>query len=253
MKREFFLQDDRSNKFWTVEVDDARLITTNGRVGAKPRETVKTYVSNAAAMAECEKQIAAKQNKGYQEGAPPEYESPDWASIEMSEDTFWRIIGLFDWSKTGDDDAVMAAARRALASMDEARIDSFDELLAQRLHALDTEAHAREIGEEAWDGEYVSADWFLYVRCAAVANGREIYESALRDPARMVKDVEFESLLYLPSAAWSVATAADSMDYPHQSSVSVETFANKAGWGAVAPDLSKPPGNHPNHPDWPPS
>ena len=43
MKREFHLQDDRSNKFWTIEVVGNDVVTTHGRIGAKPRETRKAW------------------------------------------------------------------------------------------------------------------------------------------------------------------------------------------------------------------
>ncbi|MCB1636852.1 MAG: WGR domain-containing protein [Xanthomonadales bacterium] len=51
MKREFYLQDDQSNKFWTIEVQGPAVITTNGRVGSKPRETRKHYPSQSVAEA----------------------------------------------------------------------------------------------------------------------------------------------------------------------------------------------------------
>jgi predicted DNA-binding WGR domain protein len=69
MKREFFLQDDKSNKFWTIEVMDAIVITTNGRVGSKPRETRKEYPTTSAAVAAAEKEALAKRKKGYAEGS----------------------------------------------------------------------------------------------------------------------------------------------------------------------------------------
>ena len=36
MRREFYFQDDKSNKFWHIERDGLRCTTYNGRVGATP-------------------------------------------------------------------------------------------------------------------------------------------------------------------------------------------------------------------------
>lgn len=43
MRREFYFQDDRSNKFWYIELDGDRCTAFNGRVGAQPRSTEKTF------------------------------------------------------------------------------------------------------------------------------------------------------------------------------------------------------------------
>ena len=76
MRREFFLQDDRSNKFWTIELIEADVLTTNGRLGAKPRETRATFSSIETAKLAIEKEVLAKRRKGYIEGSlanVPEY------------------------------------------------------------------------------------------------------------------------------------------------------------------------------------
>ncbi len=69
MKREFYLQDDKSNKFWTVEVLGAVIITTNGRIGAKPRETRTEYPNAEKALQAAEREILSKRKKGYVEGS----------------------------------------------------------------------------------------------------------------------------------------------------------------------------------------
>lgn len=75
-KREFYLQDDQSNKYWTIEVAEDSVVTTNGRIGAKPRETRTACGSAELALREAEKEILAKRRKGYLEGdlgAVPQY------------------------------------------------------------------------------------------------------------------------------------------------------------------------------------
>lgn len=75
-RREFYLQDDQSNKYWTIEVQGNSVVTTNGRIGAKPRETRASFAGSDAALREAEKEVLAKRRKGYLEGdlsAVPEY------------------------------------------------------------------------------------------------------------------------------------------------------------------------------------
>lgn len=67
-KREFHLQDDQSNKYWTIEVVGNATVTTNGRIGAKPRETRTAHATPEAALREAEKEVLAKRRKGYIEG-----------------------------------------------------------------------------------------------------------------------------------------------------------------------------------------
>jgi len=228
MKREFYYQDDRSNKFWAIELDGKGYITTNGRFGAEPRETHKKLATKEKAKAEVEKLIASKLKKGYVEGVPPKYKQPDWASMSMSEDVFWRILGLLNWKKTGDDEAVVEPAVKALAQMSVRDIKRFEDLMAKKLHALDTEAIAREIGEEAYgQGKYFSVDGFLYARCVAIVNGPEFYKNVLARPKEMPKDMEFESVLYLAGTAFERKTGKE---FDYSSPVSYESFSNRKGW-----------------------
>ena len=227
MRREFSLQDDTSDKFWTIELQGSTCITTHGRMGAKPRETRKEFPSVGEAQRDFDRQVAAKLAKGYVEVALADVVprgKTDWSALTMDDDVFWRIIALFDWKKTGDDDAVLERAIAALAQMTEADIRGFADILAAKLHALDTKAHARGCG---LDPDDLSPDEFLYMRCAVVVNGRDFYEHRLRRPRDMPKDVEFEAVLELASAASERKTGTE---LDHSTPVSYETFANAAGW-----------------------
>lgn len=150
----------------------------------------------------------------------------------MDETEFWRIIGLFNWKRTGDDDAVLKPAVKELAKRSLEDIAAFEEILSRKLYALDTMAHAKQIGADAYaDGKHFSVDLFLYARCCVVANGPDVYASVLSDPAEFPKDMDFEALLELASAAYELKSgeAPGAFD----TSVSYETFSNQAGWAAA--------------------
>lgn len=152
----------------------------------------------------------------------------------MNESSSWEVIALLDWDKSGDDDAVIEPACRALAAMDHDAIFKFDDILSERLHALDTREHCRacyegELNPDDGD-DYISADDFLYCRCVVVANGREFYASVVADPTKMPQNMEFEALLSLPASAFEQKTGKP---YEHVAPVSYESFQNAAGWAAT--------------------
>jgi hypothetical protein len=151
----------------------------------------------------------------------------------MDENEFWRIIALFNWKRTGDDDAVLKPAIKELAKKSLEDIAAFEEIMSKKLYALDTVMHARQIGEDAYvDGEQdFSVDTFLYARCCVVANGHEFFESVLADPKEFPKDMDFEALLELANTAYELKTgkAPEFFD----TSVSYETFSNQAGWATA--------------------
>ena len=151
----------------------------------------------------------------------------------MNGDQFWAIIRQFDWDRVGDDEAVLEPAIKTLAAQPAAEIAAFEELMSQKLYALDTMAHARHIGEDSYVGkeEYFSVDAFLYARCCVVANGKQLFELVLSEPAEFPEDMEFEALLNLASAAHKRKTGVDPGGF--STSVSYETFSNQAGWNAA--------------------
>ncbi len=148
---------------------------------------------------------------------------------EMNEGLFWRIIGKLDWNKSGDDNAVVAPAVAVLTQMSVKDILQFQDILAEKLHALDGEQYARQIGVYAYKdaGKPFSTDLFLYARCCVVANGREFFEQVLTDPRKMPKDIEFEALLYVARLAYERKTGEE---YDYLTQIDFETFSNKAGW-----------------------
>jgi len=151
--------------------------------------------------------------------------------VSLGEDRFWEIISLLDWSKEGDDDAVVLPAVTHLASCSARQIFEFADLLSEKLYTLDRLEFAKHIGEESWAPDrYFSVDNFLYARSCVVANGKEMYEKVLLDPALMPKDITFEGLLYVPSEAYQ-RKAGKKIDYTP--AFPIETYSNEEGWDEV--------------------
>lgn len=150
------------------------------------------------------------------------------AAPEMDEDAFWHIIEQLDWSKEGKNEAVLAPAVTALSLHSEAAIKAFAERQAFLLFQLDGKAYADAFAKK--DG-YLSADEFLYARCAVIANGRETYYRILAHPKQMPDDLSFEDLLYLPELAWELRTGKP---WDYLPACNYETGFNVQGWGNAA-------------------
>ena len=147
----------------------------------------------------------------------------------LSEDMFWHIIDLFDWTDEDDNDRILAPAIAFLSQMPVAMIFSFDDMLAEKLYHLDKEIYAKNIGEDSYgNGRGFSSDTFLYARCCVIANGSASYEAVLADPTAMPADLTFESLLYLPREAYQKKTGRK--NYYHTTQYCYETFSNPDGW-----------------------
>ncbi len=149
----------------------------------------------------------------------------------MTENLFWEVIALLDWSQADEyqDDEVLKPAIEQLSQMQVMDIYQFQEILAEKLYALDARVYAEQIGESAFKPtQYFSVDVFLYARCCVVANGKAFYEKVIASPETMPKDLDFESLLSIASAAYQDKTGRD--DFAYLTTYSYETYSNKAGW-----------------------
>ncbi|WP_180896804.1 DUF4240 domain-containing protein [Priestia megaterium] len=146
----------------------------------------------------------------------------------LDDQVFWGIISLLDWSKE-DEEAIVEAAIKELSTFTAWKIRHFEETVSYKLFLLDTEEHAREIGEYRFSpqDQYFPPDLFLYARCAVVARGKEVFEDALSNPLKMLKDTEFEILLSLSSEAYNLKMGKE---FEYESGCSYETFSNKEGW-----------------------
>lgn len=223
MKKVLYFQDSGSNKFWQVEQSGQSLTFLYGKIGSTGKTTVKEYPTAELAALEYEKALQKKIKSGYSEELKSE--SPiSWAYQKIDEKTFWDLLSLLNWKKQGNDELVLKPAIAALSQMDLDEIYAFEDLLAKKLHAIDT----RAIAEKAYKSlKNLSADDFLYVRCVALINGPEYYEEILTGKEALDKDMEFEAILTLAQEAYELKTKKD---YEYSSPVSYESFANAEGW-----------------------
>ena len=154
------------------------------------------------------------------------HERPSAASAFTIND-FWQIIEQLDWSKEGDDDAVLEPVIQILQNQSLANIYRFSDILSEKLWHLDTRNHAQVFLNDPTTKGYLSVDDFLYARCAVVANGRDFYQKVLKNPTKMPKEVTFEPLLYIVMDAYKRKTGKEFMSIP---AFNYETYSNKEGW-----------------------
>lgn len=146
----------------------------------------------------------------------------------MKDELFWSIISLLNINAECDEDIIEPSINE-LAKMSVRDIKQFEETLAYKLYLLDTKEHAKNIGEYSYneEGNYFSADLFLYFRCSVVAKGKDFFESTLNNPVNMPIDNSFESLLSLASDAYIRRTGKE---FEYYTGCDYESFSNVEGW-----------------------
>lgn len=128
----------------------------------------------------------------------------------FSEDQFWALIDLFDWTQKSRADITRPAVI-ALSKMPVSAIYLFMDFLSEKLFNIDTRMHAEAYMNQQSD-DYFSADDFLYVRCAAVSEGRAYYENIEKNPTELSVNIDFEHILSIASEAYKIKTGRD-FDY----------------------------------------
>jgi len=151
---------------------------------------------------------------------------PDTAAL--SENGFWKIIGLLDWEQDKPDAAIRPVVDY-LSQRSMPAIQAFQDWLSEKLYLLDGEKYAARAGENAYRGleHPFSVDEFLYARCYVVARGKEFFEQVFGNPETMPQDQSFEALLRIAAQAYKKKTGAP---FIYQPAYIIETFANSEGW-----------------------
>ncbi len=141
----------------------------------------------------------------------------------FSEDDFWSIISLLDWSAKGTREKAIKPAVEALSQQPVSHIYLFEDILAEKLYQLDTKEHAAA----AYPNDHFSEDGFLYARAAVVASGKTTFQAILASPEKMPVDEDFEPLLSLAAKAYQTKTKK-AFDYIPPTNY--ETYSNEGGW-----------------------
>lgn len=145
----------------------------------------------------------------------------------MTDIDFFHFTDMLDWSKQGDDMAVLEPLISCLAQWGDSLIIAFAEKMAELLYRLDT----RELAETIYKGEgYFSGDGFLYVRCTALINGKAYYNGVVNGKRKLKADTEFEAILYAPMDAWSRCHGKAPEDFEYMTKYCYETGSNEEGW-----------------------
>jgi hypothetical protein len=143
----------------------------------------------------------------------------------FSEAEFWELIERIDWPCKRPEEQT-APLVKALADMPVSSICLFADRLSKCLHDLDTRAHAMAYAANEPEG-FISADDFLYARCAVVAEGKAYYEKVRNDPSHMPDEIVFEPLLYVADDAFEMKMGTE---FNYRPAYTYETRTNEAGW-----------------------
>lgn len=158
---------------------------------------------------------------------PPIWIQPILEKKEMFDIDFFHFTDMLDWSKQGDDMAVIEPLVAFLAQWGDNLIIAFAEKMAELLYRLDTREIALKTYKEA---KCFSEDVFLYTRCQALIKGKSLYNDIVKGRKRLDENLEFEAILYVPMYAWSRAHKRTPEEYNYVTKVSYETGSNKEGW-----------------------
>ncbi len=143
----------------------------------------------------------------------------------FSEAQFWNIIEQLDWSKK-EYKAIITPAVLALSQMPMPCIYLFKDYLSEKLYRLDTRQHATVFLKKE-EEDFLSADDFLYVRCAVVAEGKVFYQKILEKASEMPSGIAFEPLLSIANEAYKIKM---NKNLEYSPTYNCETKSNKAAW-----------------------
>ena len=148
----------------------------------------------------------------------------------LTDADFWGLIRYLDWSKAGDDKAVIAPVINALCKKSFRHILDFADILSHKLYLLDGEIYGQKDSESQnesdLDADFV-ADRFLYTRCCVIANGLTFFNHIRRHPTEMPHSLIFAPLLSIPNEAFKKQTGK-TLD--HVWAYPIETFSNTLAW-----------------------
>lgn len=132
----------------------------------------------------------------------------------MDEDDFWRVISAAGGSAGKEG---LHRLQEVLTNLAPEEILGFEDRLGEVLFRLDHRQIAkqpwRDVHEPRWPPRLpgISADGFLFARCAAVLEGRETVAAITADPSRFKRrwDTRAEGVLSVAATAWEAKTGSE--------------------------------------------
>ena len=143
----------------------------------------------------------------------------------FSEEQFWELIDMFDWKQKKRSDIILPAVK-ALSNMPVSNIYLFEDFLSEKLFNIDTKEHAEAYMKQQTD-DYFSVDDFLYVRCAAVAEGKAYYDNVVQHPPELSVEIDFEQILSVANEAYQIKTGRE---FEYSPLFNYETKSNTEKW-----------------------
>jgi len=206
MKRYFIFKDDKSDKFWSIEVQNNCTIVTFGKAGTAGSINIKEFEDDINANKEADKLIKEKIKKGY-------IEITDGSIGRLGKVEFWNLIERAK-SKAKDTDEQIEVLTEILSNRSTVDIVEFEKIFQ--------ELYTNSYNSDLWAAAYIinggfSDDGFDYFRGWLIAQGKDIYYNTLDNPeylARIIKveeagEIEREDMLSVAGNAYSIKTGVD--------------------------------------------
>jgi predicted DNA-binding WGR domain protein len=204
MKRYFICQDDKSDKFWSVQVEENQVITTFGKISTAGKTNTKEFETTELAQQEAEKLIKEKVSKGYKQVI-------DNDAGKFSEVEFWSLI---ERTKRSSEDTSEQAEQLIEILSTRALDDIF------QFEHIFTNLYFQSYQSRLWAAAYLinggcSDDGFDYFRAWLIAQGKEVFAKTVENPdflAKYIKaeqvgeEVECEDILYVAARAFEQKT-----------------------------------------------
>lgn len=182
MKRYFTFKDDKSDKFWSIETSENKVIVLFGKTGTAGVANEKDFDSPESAQKEAENLIREKVKKGYVEQNTPD------AGLS-GEAEFWNLIERAKKESGGDGDLQAQLLTEALAKRSVEDILAFDRIFDH--------FHCKSYQSRLWAAAYIincgcSNDGFDYFRAWLIGEGKDVFEKTLEDPEYLARHIKEE-------------------------------------------------------------
>ena len=206
MKRYFTFKDEKSDKFWSIEIQGLLVTVVFGKTGTAGNTNVKEYFKEEDAKKDADKLIQEKLKKGYVEELGEDAGS-------FGEVEFWSLIARSK-SKAEDPYEQIEILTDILSTRSEEDIIAFQKIFQ--------ELHASSYRSDLWGAAYIinggcSDDGFDYFRGWLIAQGKDTYYNTLENPEYLVRvikqeeagEVECEDILSAAGNAYHTKTGID--------------------------------------------